>query len=64
MAAAGSGRRKPRPKTAAGRKCAETWRLKKLLEVERSFWEAGIEHVAGVDEAGRGPLAGPVLAAA
>lgn len=64
MAAAGSGRRKPRPKTAAGRKCAETWRLKKLLEVERSFWDTGIEHVAGVDEAGRGPLAGPVLAAA
>lgn len=64
MAAAGSGRRKPRAKTAAGRKRAETWRLKKLLEVERSLWEAGVEHIAGVDEAGRGPLAGPVLAAA
>ena len=64
MTAAGGGRRKARPKTAAGRKCAETWRLKKLLELERSLWERGIEHVAGVDEAGRGPLAGPVLAAA
>lgn len=31
-------------------------------EVER--WQAGARHVAGVDEAGRGPLAGPVVAAA
>lgn len=64
MPAAGGGRRKPRPKTQAGRKRAETWRLKKLLEVERALWEDGVEHVAGVDEAGRGPLAGPVMAAA
>ncbi len=64
MPAAGGGRRKPRAKTPAGRKRAETWRLKKLLEFERAFWDAGVEHVAGVDEAGRGPLAGPVLAAA
>jgi len=53
-----------RPRTAAGRERAETWRLKKLLELERSFWSCGIELVAGVDEAGRGPLAGPVVAAA
>jgi len=32
--------------------------------VERSLWRAGIERVAGVDEVGRGPLAGPVVAAA
>lgn len=64
MPAARGGRRKPRPKTAAGRKRAETWRLKKLLEVESALWQDGIEHVAGVDEAGRGPLAGPVMAAA
>lgn len=64
MSAAGGGRRKPRAKTAAGRKRAETWRLKKLLETERALWNAGVEYVAGVDEAGRGPLAGPVLAAA
>src|SRR5882672_3743025 len=31
---------------------------------ERELWERGITHVAGVDEAGRGPLAGPVVVAA
>ena len=31
---------------------------------ERSLWEIGITRVAGVDEAGCGPLAGPVVAAA
>ena len=31
---------------------------------EREFWQAGVESVAGIDEAGRGPLAGPVVAAA
>ncbi len=31
---------------------------------ERSLWARGARHVAGVDEAGRGPLAGPVVAAA
>ena len=35
-----------------------------ILEVERFFWERGMVHVVGVDEAGRGPLAGPVVAAA
>lgn len=35
-----------------------------LLEVERFFWDRGMVRVAGVDEAGRGPLAGPVVAAA
>ena len=34
-----------------------------LLEYERRFWGRG-HSVAGVDEAGRGPLAGPVVAAA
>ena len=34
------------------------------MELEQSYWDRGIELVAGVDEAGRGPLAGPVLAAA
>ena len=31
---------------------------------ERQFWDAGLTHVAGVDEVGRGPLAGPVVAVA
>jgi ribonuclease HII len=35
-----------------------TWRA------ERALWRAGFERVAGVDEVGRGPLAGPVVAAA
>src|SRR5436309_88327 len=33
-------------------------------DYERAAWEAGHAPVAGVDEAGRGPLAGPVVAAA
>lgn len=32
--------------------------------VERELWRAGASRVAGVDEVGRGPLAGPVVAAA
>jgi ribonuclease HII len=32
--------------------------------MERTLWAQNIEHIAGVDEAGRGPLAGPVVAAA
>jgi ribonuclease HII len=34
------------------------------LSYERGLWKSGIRLVAGVDEAGRGPLAGPVVAAA
>ena len=34
------------------------------LDFERSLWDGGVRLVAGVDEAGRGPLAGPVVAAA
>lgn len=32
--------------------------------IEKTYWDQGIQYVAGVDEAGRGPLAGPVVAAA
>ena len=35
-----------------------------LWEIENSHFENGIEIICGVDEAGRGPLAGPVCAAA
>ena len=31
---------------------------------ERALWKQGIRRVAGIDEAGRGPLAGPVVVAA
>jgi ribonuclease HII len=34
------------------------------FEFERVLWTQGVARVAGVDEAGRGPLAGPVVAAA
>ena len=35
-----------------------------MLRYEREAWLAGFRQIAGVDEAGRGPLAGPVAAAA
>ncbi len=35
-----------------------------MLEIERKLWQSGLQNVAGIDEAGRGPLAGPVCAAA
>jgi ribonuclease HII len=56
--------RRGRARTVAGRRCAETWRLKKLLAAERACRDGGAACIAGVDEAGRGPLAGPVMAAA
>ena len=34
------------------------------FDFERALWGSGVARVAGVDEAGRGPLAGPVVAAA
>jgi len=42
----------------------EGQRLRHLLTRERELWASGLRHVAGVDEAGMGPLAGPVVAAA
>jgi len=39
-------------------------RLQNLLSYEDRFWSRGLSRVAGVDEVGRGPLAGPVVAAA
>lgn len=35
-----------------------------LLSYEREIWQKGIRFIAGIDEAGRGPWAGPVVAAA
>jgi ribonuclease HII len=34
------------------------------LDNEKRLWQAGYQYIAGVDEAGRGALAGPVVAAA
>lgn len=42
----------------------EAARLARLLEYERELWAQGYEWVAGLDEVGRGCLAGPVVAAA
>ncbi len=35
-----------------------------MLFFEKETWKQGIVFIAGIDEAGRGPLAGPVVAAA
>lgn len=43
---------------------AEGQRLRKLLRFETELWDAGVTRVAGVDEAGMSPLAGPVVAGA
>lgn len=37
--------------------------MRSLTVLERRFWSRGYTRIAGVDEAGRGPLAGPVVAA-
>ncbi len=42
----------------------ERKRIRKMLQYERNLWNKGKKYVAGLDEAGRGPLAGPVVAAA
>lgn len=42
----------------------EQLRLDSLLNFERLLWRSGIRYIAGVDEVGVGPLAGPVVAAA
>lgn len=39
-------------------------RRRVLLRHERALWTQGVRHVAGVDEVGVGPLAGPLVAAA
>jgi len=34
------------------------------LSIEKNIWQSGVRHIAGIDEVGRGPLAGPVMACA
>lgn len=43
---------------------AEGQRMRKLLRYETALWATGVQAIAGVDEAGMSPLAGPVSAAA
>jgi ribonuclease HII len=53
-----------RPKAVGSeRKMARATSIDRF-EFERALWDHGTTRVAGVDEAGRGPLAGPVVAAA
>lgn len=42
----------------------EVSRLKEMLKIEESLYDKGYLKICGVDEAGRGPLCGPVIAAA
>ena len=42
----------------------EAKRVAQLWRHERALWKAGVTLIAGVDEVGMGPLAGPVVAAA
>ena len=43
---------------------SEGQRLRHLLRYETELWERGVVQVAGVDEAGMAPLAGPIVAGA
>jgi ribonuclease HII len=47
-----------------GENRAEGRRLRRLLKYEIELWERGFDRIAGVDEAGIGPMAGPVVAGA
>ena len=42
----------------------EKERFAKMLTYEKEYYAQGVRYVAGVDEAGRGPLAGPLVIAA
>ena len=42
----------------------EEARLKQLKEFENKLYKTGLTYIAGIDEAGRGPLAGPVTVGA
>ena len=39
-------------------------RLEQMLRYEKELYATGCQYIAGIDEVGRGPLAGPVVAAA
>ena len=50
--------------TKAERLEKQKTRLEEMLSFERELWSAGKAFIAGVDEVGRGPLAGPVVTVA
>lgn len=49
---------------AVGNSVMQDVAMSDLFRIERDLWEQGYNRVAGVDEVGRGVLAGPLLAAA
>lgn len=42
----------------------KVWNAEEKLQYERALLNRGVKYIAGVDEVGRGPLAGPVVCAA
>lgn len=52
------------PLPEADLKDKEIERLAELTRYEQELWAGGVHYIAGVDEVGRGPIAGPVVAAA
>ena len=58
----GGGSANPLPDSEIKEK--EIERLADLTKYEQELWKSGVRYIAGVDEVGRGPIAGPVVAAA
>ena len=52
------------PLPSADIKEAEKERLAEITQYEQQLWHDGVDFIAGIDEVGRGPIAGPVVAAA
>lgn len=50
--------------TEFGATGVELARLQEISQYEERLWADGVELIAGLDEVGRGPIAGPVVAAA
>lgn len=46
------------------RESRERLRVESMYDVESRFYQKGLTHIVGIDEVGRGPLAGPVTVAA
>lgn len=55
---------KRKEKTTRKKRVKKAARRRMSLALEKSYWDQGIVRVVGVDEVGRAPLAGPVVAAA